>query len=308
MGRGANGEQGGVGEASGAGGAGGRSPLRPSSDVPRHHLPIPTRAPVGATPFDAKDSAGAFPPISRLRPPDGAPNVLVVLLDDVGFGAASTFGGPCRTPTADRLAAGGLRYNRFHTTALCSPTRAALLSGRNHHTVGMGGITELATAAPGYNSVRPDDCAPLAQTLRLNGYNTAQFGKCHEVPVWETSPVGPFDRWPTGSGFEYFYGFIAGETNQFYPVLHEGTTPVDPPSTPEEGYHFTEDITDRAVAWVQQQKSLNQETPFFMYFAPGATHAPTRCRPTGPTATSATSTRGGTSCANGRSPGRRSSG
>lgn len=176
--------------------------------IPRHQLPIPSVARPGATPFDAKDSARAFPPITRLRPPDGAPNVLVVLLDDVGFGAASTFGGPCATPTADRLASHGLRYNRFHTTALCSPTRAALLSGRNHHTVGMGGVTDLATSAPGSNSIRPESCAPLAQTLRLNGYNTAQFGKCHEVPVWETSPVGPFDRWPTGSGFEYFPGVI----------------------------------------------------------------------------------------------------
>jgi arylsulfatase A-like enzyme len=246
----------------------------PGDGVPRHHLPIPSRPFVGATPYDAKASAGAFPPITRLRPPEGAPNVLVVLLDDVGFGAASTFGGPCRTPTADRLASGGLRYNRFHTTALCSPTRAALLSGRNHHTVGMGAITDLATSAPGYSSICPDDCAPLAETLRLNGYNTAQFGKCHEVPVWETSPVGPFDRWPTGAGFEYFYGFVAPETNQFYPVLYEGTTPIDPPSTPEEGYHLTEDMTDKAVGWVRQQKSLSPDAPFFMYYAPGATHAP----------------------------------
>ena len=242
--------------------------------MPRHHLPIPSRAHVGVTPYDAKQAAGAFPPIGRLQPPEGAPNVLVVLLDDVGFGASSTFGGPCRTPTAERLAGNGLRYNRFHTTALCSPTRAALLGGRNHHSVGMGGITELATSAPGYSSIRPDDCAPLAETLRLNGYNTAQFGKCHEVPVWETSPVGPFTRWPTGSGFEYFYGFIAGETNQFYPVLYEGTVPIDPPSTPEEGYHLTEDIADKAVGWVRQQKSLSPETPFFMYVAPGAAHAP----------------------------------
>jgi arylsulfatase len=200
--------------------------------------------------------------------------VLVVLLDDVGFGASSAFGGPCATPTAERLARNGLKYNRFHTTALCAPTRAALLTGRNHHTVGMGVITELATAAPGYNSVRPNTCAPLAQILQLNGYSTAQFGKCHEVPVWQTSPMGPFDAWPTGSGFEYFYGFIGGETNQYYPAIYEGTTPMEPEKTPEEGYHFTEDMTDKAIEWARQQKSLMPDKPFFMYFAPGATHAP----------------------------------
>jgi hypothetical protein len=158
-----------------------------------------------------------------LRPPTGAPNVLVILLDDVGFGASSAFGGPCRTPTAERLAAAGLKYNRFHTTALCSPTRAAMLSGRNHHAVGMGGITEIATSAPGYNSLRPNTCAPLAEVLKLNGYSTAQFGKCHEVPVFETTPIGPYDHWPTGSGFEHFFGFIGGESNQFYPNLYDGT-------------------------------------------------------------------------------------
>ena len=151
----------------------------------------------------------------------------------------------------------------------------ALLTGRNHHSVGMGVITELATSAPGYSSIRPNTCAPLAQTLRLNGYSTAQFGKCHEVPVWQTSPMGPFDAWPTGGGgFEYFYGFIGGETNQYYPAIYEGTTPVEPETTPEEGYHFTEDMTDKAIRWVRQQKSLMPDKPFFVYFAPGATHAP----------------------------------
>src|SRR5512144_252666 len=203
----------------------------------RHMLPIPDRDFEGKPPFDAKDPAAKFPPIEPLRPPQGAPNVLVVLLDDVGFAASSAFGGPCSTPTAERLAAGGLRFNRFHTTALCSPTRQALLTGRNHHTVGMGGITELATSAPGYTSMRPNTCAPLAETLRLNGYSTAQFGKCHEVPPWETSPMGPFEHWPTGSGFEYFYGFICAESNQYYPNLTEGTKAVEPEKTPEEGYH-----------------------------------------------------------------------
>jgi arylsulfatase A-like enzyme len=146
-----------------------------------------------------------------------------------GSPGSSAFGGAIDTPTADRLAADGLRYSRFHTTAMCSPTRQALLTGRNHHSVGMGAITELATSAPGYTGVRPNTAAPLPETLRLNGYSTAQFGKCHEVPVYETSPVGPFDAWPTGGGgFEYFYGFIGGETNQWYPALYEGTTPVEP--------------------------------------------------------------------------------
>jgi arylsulfatase A-like enzyme len=241
----------------------------------RDVLPIPDGPFEGVLPYDARDPEAAFPAIEPLHPPAGAPNVLVILLDDVGFGAASAFGGPCATPTAERLAGNGLRYNRFHTTALCAPTRAALLSGRNHHTVGMGVITELATSAPGYNSVRPNTCAPLAQTLLLNGYSTAQFGKCHEVPVWQTSPMGPFDAWPTGGGgFEYFYGFIGGETNQYYPAVYEGTTPVEPETTPEEGYHFTEDMTDRAIKWARQQKSLMPDKPFFMYFAPGATHAP----------------------------------
>jgi arylsulfatase A-like enzyme len=241
----------------------------------RDHLPIPDRPYAGPAFEDARDPEAKFAPIEPLRPPAGSPNVLIILLDDVGFGASSAFGGPCATPTAERLAANGLKLNRFHTTALCSPTRQALLTGRNHHTVGMGGITEIATSAPGYSSIRPNTCAPLAETLKLNGYSTAQFGKCHEVPVWETSPMGPFDAWPTGGGgFEYFYGFIGGETNQYYPAIYEGTTPVEPPANPEEGYHFTEDMTDRAIKWIRQQKALMGDKPFFAYFAPGATHAP----------------------------------
>jgi arylsulfatase A-like enzyme len=241
----------------------------------RATLPIPDRVAPGLTTYDAKDPDTTFPPIEPLLPPEGAPNVLVILLDDVGFGASSAFGGPCQTPTAERLAAGGLRYNRFHTTALCAPTRQALLTGRNHHSVGMGSITETATAAPGYSSLRSNNKAPLAMTLKLNGYSTAQFGKCHEVPVWQASPMGPFDAWPSGGGgFETFYGFIGGENNQWDPALYDGTTPVEPPATPEEGYHLTEDLTDRAVGWVRQQKALMPEKPFFVYFAPGATHAP----------------------------------
>ena len=241
----------------------------------RDVLPIPDRQHVGLTTYDAKDPATAFPPIEPLRPPAGAPNVLIVLLDDLGFGASSAFGGPCAAPIAERLATNGLKYTRFHTTALCAPTRAALLSGRNHHSVGMGTITELATSAPGYTSIRPNTAAPLAEILKLNGYSTAYFGKCHEVPVWETSPMGPFDSWPTGgAGFEHFYGFLGGETNQYAPALYDGTTPVEQPKSPDEGYHLTEDLTDRAIAWIRQQKALMSDKPFFAYFAPGATHAP----------------------------------
>jgi arylsulfatase A-like enzyme len=251
------------------------SETRAGADIQRSILPIPDAQHVGLTTYDAKDPDTKFPPIEPLRPPNGAPNVLIVLLDDVGFSASSAFGGPCHTPVAERLAAGGLKYNRFHTTALCAPTRAALLTGRNHHSVNMGAITELATSAPGSTSIRPKNKAPLALTLKLNGYSTSQFGKCHEVPVWETSPMGPFDAWPSGGGgFEYFYGFLGGETNQWYPALYEGTTPIEPGTTPEEGYHFTEDMTTKAIKWVRQQKALMPDKPFFMYFAPGATHAP----------------------------------
>jgi arylsulfatase len=235
---------------------------------------MPDKPFAGELPLDAKDPAATFPAIKPLRPPAGAPNVLIVLIDDTGFGASSAFGGPINTPTAERLASNGLKFNRFHTTALCSPTRQALLTGRNHHSVGMGGITEIATSAPGYNSIRPNTTAPLAETLKLNGYATAQFGKCHEVPVWETSPMGPFSAWPTGSGFEHFYGFIGGETNQYAPAIYQDTVAVEPDRTPEEGYHFTEDMTDHAIDWMRQQKALMPDKPFFIYYAPGATHAP----------------------------------
>ncbi|XXF79980.1 arylsulfatase [Myxococcaceae bacterium GXIMD 01537] len=242
-------------------------------DFPREILPIPDTQSFGFVTYDAKDPNTRFPPIRDVRPPQGAPNVLIVLLDDVGFGASSAFGGPCRTPHFEKLASNGLKYTRFHTTALCSPTRRALLTGRNHHSVGMGSITETATSAPGYSSVRSNTKAPLAETLKLNGYATAQFGKCHEVPVWQTSPIGPFTEWPTGGGgFEYFYGFLGGETNQYAPALYNGTVPVEPPDDPD--YHFTVDMTDQAISWVRQQKALTPDKPFFMYFATGATHAP----------------------------------
>ena len=212
------------------------------------------------------------PPRFEVNAPEGAPNVLIVLIDDMGFGMPSGFGGPINMPTVERLAAGGLRYNQFHTTAVCSPTRTALLSGRNHHMNNMGGITETATAFPGNTGQRPANVAPLAEMLRLNGYSTGFFGKNHETAPWEVSPSGPTDRWPTRSGFDEFYGFFGGETNQWAPYLYHGMNPVEIPRDPN--YNFMTDMTDKAIGWMQFQKALTPDKPFFMYFAPGATHAP----------------------------------
>ena len=244
--------------------------------IQRSILPIPEREHVGLTTYDAKDPDTKFPPIEPLRPPKGAPNVLIVLIDDCGFGASSAFGGPIATPNAERLAKGGLKFNRFHTTALCSPTRQALLTGRNHHSVNMGAICEIATSAPGYTSVLPKDKAPLAMTLKLNGYSTAQFGKCHEVPVWETSPLGPFESVAHRRRRIRVFLRLSSAARPTSGIRRStnGTTPIEPEKTPEEGYHFTEDMTDKAIGWVRQQKALMPDKPFFMYFAPGATHAP----------------------------------
>ncbi len=206
-------------------------------------------------------------------PPTGAPNVVVVLLDDVGFGAAATFGGPIPTPALDGVARNGLRYNQFHTTALCSPTRAALLTGHNHHSAHMGTICEIAYGFPGYDSVLPQSTATVAQILRLNGYNTALFGKSHLTPTWEIGPAGPFDRWPTGLGFERFYGFLGGDTSQYEPALYDQTTPVEP-YLGRDDYHLTEDLADKAIEWIRTQKTSAPDKPFFVYFAPGATHSP----------------------------------
>jgi arylsulfatase A-like enzyme len=238
--------------------------------VDRTILPIPEPSYPVITELDARNAKA--PARFEVKAPAGAPNVLIVLIDDMGFGMSSAFGGPIRMPTAERLAAGGLKYNRFHTTALCSPTRTALLSGRNHHMNNMGAITEAATAFPGYTGQRPANVAPLAEMLRLNGYSTAFFGKNHETAAWEVSPSGPTDRWPTRSGFDKFYGFIGGETNQWAPFLYDGLTPIEVPEDPN--YHFTVDMTNQAIAWARFQKSLTPDRPFFVYFAPGATHAP----------------------------------
>ena len=224
-------------------------------------------------PITEMDARKAKPPAPfRVTAPKGAPNVIVVLIDDMGFGMSSAFGGPIHMPTVDKLAGEGLRYNRFHTTALCSPTRIALLTGRNHHTANMGSITETATGFPGNTGQRPNSVAPLAEMLRLNGYSTSAFGKSHETAAWELSPSGPTDRWPTRSGFDKFYGFLGGETNHWAPLIYDGLTPIEIPKDPD--YNFMTDMTDKAVEWLHYQKSLTPDKPFFMYFAPGATHAP----------------------------------
>jgi arylsulfatase len=219
-----------------------------------------------------KDSTPSYP--RPVKAPKGSPNVLIVLLDDVGFGMCSTFGGPVPTPHMDRLAKNGLRYTRFHTTALCSPTRGALLAGRNHHTIGTGVIIEMGTGFPGYTGIIPRSTALVSQTLRDNGYATSMFGKWHNTPEPDISPAGPFDRWPTGLGFDYFYGFNQGETHQYYPTLYRNTTWVPPPKTPEQGYHFTEDMTDEAIAWIGNTRAADRDKPWFCYFSTGAVHAP----------------------------------
>ena len=244
--------------------------------IQRSILPIPDAQHVGLTTYDAKDPDTKFPPIEPLRPPKAAPNVLVILIDDVGFGASSVFGGPCHTPNFEKL--GGRRaqvHSLPHDGAVLADSAGA--ADRPQSSLGGHGWhhrdRDLGARATTRYCRTPRRRSPL--TLKLNGYSTAQFGKCHEVPVWQTSPAGPFNAWPTGGGgFEYFYGFIGGENNQWYPALYEGTTPIEPPKTPAEGYHLTEDMTDKAIGWIRQQKALMGDKPFFIYFAPGASHAP----------------------------------
>jgi arylsulfatase A-like enzyme len=241
-----------------------------AADLDRTVLPIHEPAVKTITTLDARDAKA--PPRFEVKAPEGAPNIVIVLIDDFGFGHASAFGGPINMPTLEKLANNGLKYNRFHTTALCSPTRVALLTGHNHHANNAGAIMELATAFPGNTGVRPQEITTLAEILRQNGYSTAAFGKYHETPPWEVSVSGPYNRWPTGSGFDKFYGFIGGETNQWAPAIFDGVTRIETPTTP--GYHFTTDMTDKAINWVSAQHTLTPDKPFYMYFATGATHAP----------------------------------
>ena len=233
---------------------------------------LPIKEPARQT-YKELDARNAKAPARwEVKAPQGAPNVVVVLIDDIGFGASSAFGGPINMPNLEKVAATGLKYNRFHTTALCSPTRVALLTGYNHHSNNAGSIMETATAFPGNTGVRPQSITPMAEVLRQNGYSTAAYGKYHETPPWEISAAGPYDRWPTHSGFENFYGFIGGETNQYAPLVYDGTAQVELPEDPN--YHFTTDMTNHAVSWMKFQKALSPDKPFFMYFAPGAAHAP----------------------------------
>jgi len=252
-----------------------QAPARPNDkakapQLDRTSLPIPEPKVVPITTLDARNAKA--PPRFQVKAPAKAPNVLIVLIDDMGFGQSSAFGGPIQMPTLERMAKGGLRYNQFHTTALCSPTRAALLTGRNHHVCNMGSITETATAFPGQTGQRPNSVAPVAEMLRLNGYSTAAFGKSHETAAWEVSPSGPTDRWPTRSGFDKFYGFIGGETNQWSPAIYEDMSRIELPKDPN--YHLMTDLANQAIKWTSGQKSLTPDKPFFAYFAPGATHAP----------------------------------
>jgi len=233
-------------------------------------LPIPEPKRRSITQLDVRKAKA--PPRFEVKAPQGAPNVVIVLIDDMGFGQPSAFGGGIAMPTLDQFASEGLTYNNFHTAAMCSPTRSALLTGRNHHTNNTGAVQDAATAFPGNTGQRPNSVAPLAEILRLNGYNTAAFGKWHLTPLWELTTSGPFDRWPTMSGFEKFYGFLGGETNQWAPLIYDGVTKVEPSHGPH--YHFTTDMTNQAIAWVQSQHALTPDKPFFIYFAPGATHAP----------------------------------
>ncbi|MBX7433502.1 arylsulfatase [Mycobacterium sp. Y57] len=239
----------------------------------RYHLPAPEwNFPNATVNTYAQESTPDFPPVRQA--PTGSPNILLVLLDDVGFGWPSVNGGLVRMPTAERLHQKGLFYNQFHTTALCSPTRAALLTGRNHHSVATGVIQEMATGFPGYCGIIPKSCATMGELLKQAGYTCAWWGKNHNVPDNQTSPAGPFDNWPTNQGFDYFYGFIGGETDQFYPSLVRNTTPVEPPARPEDGYQLTRDLADEAIAWIRSQKTIAPDRPFFGYFSTGAAHAP----------------------------------
>ena len=249
--------------------------MKQKKDLNRSVLPIPDLAYKGLITYDAKDPDTKFPPIEQLRPPDGAPNVLVVLIDDAGFGSYECFWRSLPYTDCGETGSRRSEVQSFSHNCTLFSNKTGTINRTQPPFSRDGRITEIATGAPGYCSVLPNTISPFAQTLKLNGYSTAQFGKCHEVPVWQTSPAGPFNQWPTGGGgFEYFYGFIGGEANQWYPSLFEGTNPVEPDKTPEEGYHLMEDMTDKAIGWIGQQKALAPDKPFFVYFAPGATHAP----------------------------------
>ena len=243
-----------------------------NSLMAQESLPKPDPAFHGKIAVNREDAIPSWP--EQAKAPAGAPNVVVILLDDVGYGAGSVFGGPVQTPALEKLAASGLRYNRFHVNALCSPTRASLLTGRNNHQVGFGTVADSATGFPGYNSIWKKSTVSTAEVLRQNGYSTAAFGKWHNTPSWEIGPTGPFDHWPTSLGFEYYYGFMAGASSQWEPRLYRNTTAVETPATPEQGYHLTTDLTNDAIRWLHQHDAVVPDKPFYLYYATGATHAP----------------------------------
>ena len=244
-------------------------PLR-AQDMDRTSLPIREPKTPAITELDARNVK--TPPRWEVKAPKGAPNVIVVLIDDMGFGHPSAMGGGIPMPAMEKVANNGLRYNRFHTTALCAPTRMALMTGRNHHSANTGSIMEVATSFPGNTGIRPQNMTPIAEILRQNGYSTSAFGKYHETPLWEVSVSGPFDRWPTRSGFDKWYGFFGSETNQWAPLVYDGMVKVDVEKKPD--YHFTVDMTDQAIRWMKSQNSLTPDKPFFTYFATAGTHAP----------------------------------
>ena len=278
-----------------------------TTTIDGRYLPPPPQPFTGEIELNAAQSKPAWP--ARVVPPKGAPNILLIMTDDVGFAAPSTFGGVIPTPALDRIAANGLRYTNFHSTSLCSPTRAALITGRNHHSVGFGVVSEAATGFPGYNSVIGKDSATIGRILLENGYRTSWYGKDHNTPTWPASQAGPFDQWPTGMGFEYFYGFVGGDASQWEPNLFNDTTPIYPYVGQQGKWNLTTAMADDAIHWITQLKDINPTLPWFVYYVPGGTHAPHH--PTPEWVEKITpcifSTRAGTRCATRSSPTRRSS-
>ena len=268
--------------------------LLASTALGQEVLPQPEAPFKGTIGLTYKDSTPDKIPI--IKAPQGAPNVLIILIDNSGFGQWGTFGGQIPTPNLDRLAQSGLSYTRFHTTALCSPTRAALLTGRNHHSVATGVITELGSGFPGYSGQIPKSTAMVSEVLRQHGYSTAFFGKSHNTADWETSVSGPYDRWPALQGFDHFYGFIGGEANQWAPALYRDNTPIEMevPKGQEGHYTLNDALADEAIKYIYQEKSVTPDRPFFIYYAPGATHARTTFRKSGSTSSRGSSTKAGT--------------
>jgi len=270
-----------------------------TTTISGEQLPAPPEKFGGVINESYKDSKPWWP--ARVAPPKGAPNVLLIMTDDQGYGVSGTFGGVIPTPAMDRVAKAGLRYTQFHSTALCSPTRAALITGRNHHSVGFGVITELSTGYPGYDSIIGPENATIGEILKENGYSTSWFGKNHNTPGFQYSTAGPFDQWPSGMGFEYFYGFMGGETDQWTPYLFRDHTQIFP-WIGKPGYNLTTDTADEAVKYMNQLNAAAPDKPFFLYYVPGGSHRRTSQPRSGLTSSRANSTWAGTNCASRFSP------